>query len=482
MASRWPWVALAGALVAAAQGCDEDEPPKYRIGGTVIGLTGKLLVLSTEGRPPVSLDAGATHFTFDGEVRDGTRYDVKVQDQPTVGTCTVSQGKGTVSGADVTVSVTCQGTSGWTSAGPLKHARGYLPASATLESGKVLVAGGHTDPTDPGWFSEITNSAEVFDPSVGGWSPTGSMTVPRRSACGVRLASGKVLVAGGWREGPPGVFTSERTAELYDPVGGTWTRTGDMTATRPITTCVLLDSGEVLVTGLADEQEAKGSVDLFDPATGTFARTGAYAHPRWNPTLTKLANGKVLAAGGRLDVAPFDETATAELYDPQSGTWSPAGALPAGVLCAAAVLLPSGKVLVTGGCSNDSTCGAGQVGSPSGLDAERWARLYDPATNGWSDAGTMAVGRTGHALLPLPSGRVLAAGGGFRAGTRRASELYDPATNTWSPAPSSPSMHVFGFAARLNDGRWLVAGGLGEHAFRQGSQDNVLEDTEIFEE
>ena len=424
-------MALAGALVAAAQGCDEDEPPKYRIGGTVIGLTGKLLVLSTEGRPPVSLDAGATHFTFDGEVRDGTRYDVKVQDQPTVGTCTVSQGKGTVSGADVTVSVTCQGTSGWTSAGPLKHARGYLPASATLESGKVLVAGGHTDPTDPGWFSEITNSAEVFDPSVGGWSPTGSMTVPRRSACGVRLASGKVLVAGGWREGPPGVFTSERTAELYDPVGGTWTRTGDMTATRPITTCVLLDSGGALVTGLADEQEAKGSVDLFDPATGTFARTGAYAHPRWNPTLTKLANG---------------------------------------------------KVLVTGGCSNDSTCGAGQVGSPSGLDAERWARLYDPATNGWSDAGTMAVGRTGHALLPLPSGRVLAAGGGFRAGTRRASELYDPATNTWSPAPSSPSMHVFGFAARLNDGRWLVAGGLGEHAFRQGSQDNVLEDTEIFEE
>jgi len=66
------------------------------------------------------------------------------------------------------------------------------------------------------------------------------------------------------------------------------------------------------------------------------------ATARRTATATRLANGRVLVVGGA-------EVSTAELYDPPTGTWLPAGALsePAGLLVA--VRLADGRVLVAGG-------------------------------------------------------------------------------------------------------------------------------------
>ena len=79
-----------------------------------------------------------------------------------------------------------------------------------------------------------------------------------------------------------------------------------------------------------------------------FEETGSMAEPREVGRAVLLQNGRVLVAGGYNGTMPL---ASAELYDPASGTWSPTGALPIAIWGHTATLLPNGGVLVTGGIS-----------------------------------------------------------------------------------------------------------------------------------
>lgn len=70
------------------------------------------------------------------------------------------------------------------------------------------------------------------------------------------------------------------------------------------------------------------------------------ATARDSHTATLLPNGKVLAVAG-FGVGGY--RASAELYDPGSGTWTATGGLATARYFHTATLLPNGKVLVTGG-------------------------------------------------------------------------------------------------------------------------------------
>jgi hypothetical protein len=73
-----------------------------------------------------------------------------------------------------------------------------------------------------------------------------------------------------------------------------------------------LADGTVLVAG---GPGPGASAEIYDPATGTFSPTGSMATGRIYHTATGLADGTVLVAGG------YGALASAEIYDPATGTW-----------------------------------------------------------------------------------------------------------------------------------------------------------------
>src|SRR5262249_15604990 len=144
-------------------------------------------------------------------------------------------------------------------------------------NGKVLVAGGTGD-----------SSAELYDPATGTWTPTGALAHIYSGHSATMLPNGKVLVAGGIVGGP--IYDSSRkTAELYNPTTGTWSSTGSLARDRSSHTATLLANGKVLVVG-GDE-----TAELYNPTTGTWSFTGSLATGRGGHTATLLLNGEVLA-------------------------------------------------------------------------------------------------------------------------------------------------------------------------------------------
>jgi hypothetical protein len=76
---------------------------------------------------------------------------------------------------------------------------------------------------------------------------------------------------------------------------------------------------------------------------------------------------KVLIVGGFTDCPNNIKTATAEIYDPETGTFSYTGSMSMPRADMFSAVLPTGKILFAGGLDND--------GKPLTL-----AELYDPAT------------------------------------------------------------------------------------------------------
>ncbi|WP_271466134.1 IPTL-CTERM sorting domain-containing protein [Paracidovorax valerianellae] len=180
---------------------------------------------------------------------------------------------------------------------------------------------------------------------------------------------------------------------------------------------------------------------------------------RYQHTATLLPSGKMLVTGGADNSG--NSLASAELYDPSTNVWSSAGNLVNVRSQHTATLLPSGKVLVSGGFDNSN----GDLAS---------AELYDPSTNGWSSAGNLANARYVHTATLLPSGKVLISGGYDGSGSVANAELYDPSTNGWSSAGNLVNGRCLHTATLLSSGKVLVTGG-------QFNNSNLLASAELYD-
>lgn len=301
-----------------------------------------------------------------------------------------------------------------------------------LAGGELLVAGG----------GDAMASVELFTQTQAPVS-VAALTATSGSRRATPLGDGSVLVAGGIRNNVEAV-----PPVRYLPSSNQWLPAGTPVATglRASHTQTLLRDGQVLaVGGYGDGGVTLGSAELYDPVGNTWSAAAALTQLRQLHSATLLADGSVLVAGGMTAFNPSTALGHAEIYRATDRTWETAAPLLAPRSAQAAVPLPGNRVLVIGG---QSAQGAGMA------SVER----YDAGTNTWTAVAPMAQPRRwGHTATLLHSGRVLVSGGDD--GTYRGAELYDPATDTWQPAGTMVNRRSFHTATLLADGRVLVAGG-----------------------
>ena len=207
-------------------------------------------------------------------------------------------------------------TGTWTTVGEMTIPRSFF-TTTLLSNGRVLAAGGRVH-TGPGYFDYGAIAfADLYDPATGKWRATGTMTISREDHSAVLLTNGQVLVAGGSTVNFNGVTVA--SAELYDPTTGNWTATGSMLQGRERHTATVLQNGQVLVAG-GDYYDGVNAgflteCELYDPTLGTWSVTASMSTPRFGARAALLRDGRVLEAGGETDFN-YIPTTLAELYTP----------------------------------------------------------------------------------------------------------------------------------------------------------------------
>jgi hypothetical protein len=383
----------------------------------------------------------------------------------------------------------------WTKGPGLNAPRSDFAAVA-LRDGRVLVVGGVND------RQQAYSSAYVYDPAVPGgrWSKIGLMGTARSAPAAAVLADGRVLVAGGayvdrpavvedrapsavaaaYHPGMPMSVGGRRsddvspshtvpalaTAEILDPVTGTFSPTGSMRYARAGAQAVTLADGRVLVvapggelwvggdTGASIDPRATGTTEAYDPATGRFTLVGSLPEidrsaiaaagvevPKTDPwmtstgTLVPLADGGALLVGHDVSWKHEADVVRTFRFDGGTGAWHQVGPAYAGVndwqagvwrstpgvdlAGAYAAPLLDGRVLVAGGLESDTH---------GGLTEARTARTYDAATGTWSDLAPMPTGRQGGRTTTLSDGSVLLVGGDYSDSGGETAVRYVPSS------------------------------------------------------
>ena len=303
-----------------------------------------------------------------------------------------------------------------------------------------------------------TSEAKTVQPRS---TQTIAMSTPRALQSATLLRDGKVLICGGTSTANVGGVLS--SAELYDPATATFSTTGSMTAARQGHTATMLPDGTVLIAGGAANigfRSQLASAEIYDPASGSFHATGSMSTPREGHSATLLRDGRVLIAGGSPNGTAT--TASVEVYDYHTGRFTSIAPMGVPRSTHTATLMRNGQVLIAGG---------GRGGMPGGYIAYDTAEIFDPTTNRFHPvAAHLTVDRVAPAAALLDDGRVLIAGGKsgkikFRGANLanftplETAEVFDPETNSFHKVGPMSTAHYLGVPTRLPDGMILITGG-----------------------
>jgi len=298
-----------------------------------------------------------------------------------------------------------------------------------------------------------------------------AMTSARALHSAVRLDDGRTLLIGGADQNG----TVLASCEIYDPASNSFSVTGNMGTPRILHGATLLADGRVMVAGgtstLTPDVTAAisgtlNSAEIYDPVTGSWSGTSNIGGNRLAPALTLLSNNQVMVSGGVEVTFIFgvpliaNSTTAVQRWNPGSGSWTSGPNMAQGRAGHQynQVTLNDGRVLLTGGVDVPSLLGAANAAPING------AELYNPTSNSWQTVN-MPNARALHTASVLADGRVVAAGGA--QGTLLAPlsianvDVFNPATNAWTSAPDLTGARASHTASVLPDGTLVLFGGQG---------------------
>ena len=220
-----------------------------------------------------------------------------------------------------------------------------------------------------------------------------------------------------------------------------------MNVQRAAHSATLLPDGRVLIAGGFRQEGTSeipiASAEIYDPGTQTFTPAGDMNEPRNSHIAILLTNGQVLIAGGW---GQNGRTATAELFDPETGIFVYTDNMMAPRDGMTATLLEDGNILIAGGGSARNTL-------------QITAELYDPSTGEFVPAGKLNVGRRTHTATLLTDGRVLLVGGNSGRSVLASAEIYDPETGEFTMTGDANAIRHKHSAVLLPNGTVLIVGG-----------------------
>jgi hypothetical protein len=247
----------------------------------------------------------------------------------------------------------------------------------------------------------------------------------------------------------------------------TWVERGQPPGTMLSQSAILLlESNTVLVVG---SEFSDHEIYRLNPSTDTWTDVGWLLQTgRITPTLTRSPDpsGPVLISGGLVETAlPGGGTAYSyatdswELFDPATNAITARGTMRAARAGHSAVLLPDRRLLLVGGARGGGVHQTAEIfdlQTLTSVDAEMpdvfgegpvvaaqieggalvtgngTCLVFDAVHGTWAETAPMHDGRHQNALITLPSGEVLAAGGfGLGEELLASSEVYTPSLGTW---------------------------------------------------
>jgi hypothetical protein len=281
-----------------------------------------------------------------------------------------------------------------------------------LPDGRALITGGNLQ-YNP--FRGIRTTT-IFDPATEKFIQVQDMARGRWYPSNVALPDGRTATFSGWLENGG----TNNAVELYTVPNG-WSPQYFAPFTPPLYPWLhLLPNGRVFMSG------ASRTSQIFNPATTTWQTNVAtmnYGRERTYGSSVLLPLSPADGYRPRVMIMGGDNpaTASAEIIDLSQATpsWRMLPPMSAPRIQMNAVILPTGKILALGGSAQNNTA------STASLDAD----LFDPATETWSPAGRATVPRMYHSVaLLLPDATVWTAGSNPQQGTyENRMEIYRPA-------------------------------------------------------
>ncbi|MBN1677623.1 MAG: hypothetical protein JW880_03715 [Candidatus Thermoplasmatota archaeon] len=273
------------------------------------------------------------------------------------------------------------------------------PAVVVLGDGKIAAIGGITA-VGP------TSTTEVLDPETWSWRPGPSMLSKRVGHTAHLLADGRVCVIGG--DTGAGATAS---VELLDLSAGFSTWLPDMFFARAGHSSVVLPDGRILVTGGTDWVTGVWrEAEVYDPSSRIWSPAGSMSRARLFSCAERISGTEVLLIGG-------DTDGTSEIFDASTASWGSVASMSSKRSRASSAALADGSVMVVGGLLGDQPL--------------RSSEMFDPASRSWVSTAEMGQPRAGFSLVMLPSNELLASGSYSKLGTDATCEVFSPRNSTW---------------------------------------------------